>query len=262
MKIQIYILILSLNFGCSGQPENSINETLSISEKNIEYPDGLMESKNKNPIHNLKQLSIVEESKNYKTVKEEILILRNQLESKGIEIDSFGKYFKESLLNKIIPFWEGTSWSFEGHTSKPGIGEIACGYFVSTTLKDIGLNLNRYSLAQQSPINEAKSLALNSEVKEFSEKTNLENISAMKKYLKEGIHFIGFDQSHVGFILKEKDNLYLIHSNYMDEVGVEIEQIEESEVFKSYSKLYIVELSTNKHLLAHWGGNKRIEITK
>ncbi|MEM6963429.1 MAG: hypothetical protein AAF573_01605 [Bacteroidota bacterium] len=122
--------------------------------------------------------------------------------------------------------------------------------------------MNRHKLAQQSPINEARSLALNSEVKEFSEQSKQDNILAIKQYLKEGIHFIGFDESHVGYILKRNKELYLIHSNYINAVGVEIEHIEASEVFDSYSKFYIVQLSTNEELLNCWKNKKEIEIIK
>lgn len=47
------------------------------------------------------------------------------------------------LLDSIIPFWYKTVWSFEGHSEVPRQGEIACGYFVSTTLLHAGLKLNR-----------------------------------------------------------------------------------------------------------------------
>lgn len=177
-------------------------------------------------------------------------------------VDSLSRLFRVSLLNEIIPFWEETRWSFEGHTAQPGSGTIACGYFVSTTLQDIGLNVNRYALAQQSPENEAKSLAIAREVKEFSAGSVAENIAAINEYLKEGIHFIGFDGSHVGYILKEQNGLYLIHSNYLNAAGVEIEPVGQSEVFRSYSRYYIVELSTNESLLHCWIKNKAIQIMK
>ena len=262
MKFQIYLLILIMNFGCSGQSEKSNSDRVKIPETEIELSTNLDSIKNLHRIKNLKELSIVEESNNYETIKRKIDFKRNQIELKNLQIDSISKIFEESLINKIIPFWEGTEWSFEGHTSKPKSGKIACGYFVSTTLQDIGLNLNRYRLAQQSPINEARSLSVNTEVKEFSKESKTDNILAIKQYLKEGIHFIGFNESHVGYILKKNGELYLIHSNYINAVGVEIEQIEESEVFDSYSKFYIVQLSTNKKLLNYWKYKREIEIIK
>ena len=260
MKLQLYIIILLLTVGCKEQPNQSNakkgivpdEKVLEITEETQQKDDPLIKS--------LAELRLDKESQNYEAVKRAIEKDRIQLHAKDLKQDSLSKVFEVSLLNKILPFWEGTAWSFEGHTSKPTSGTIACGYFVSTTLQDIGLNVNRYKLAQQSPINEARSLAINTVVKVFSEGSNAQNIASINKYLEEGIHFIGFDQNHVGYILKKKDNLYLIHSNYLDARGVEIEEIEKSKVFKSYSKFYIVELSTNEDLLQHWINQQQIKI--
>ncbi len=202
-----------------------------------------------------------DKGRSYEEVRKSVETKRKELRSKD-ELDSLSRQFKESLLHRVIPFWEGTMWSFEGHTSQPQKGEIACGYFVSTTLKHIGLNINRYQLAQQSPINEAKSLVLESEILIFEEETVEENIRSITEKLPEGIHFIGFDESHVGYILKEKERLCLIHSNYTGKMQVEIEPIERSTVFKSYSKFYIVPLSTNKSLLKKWIHKEEIIIVK
>lgn len=57
-------------------------------------------------------------------------------------------YLTEKLLNTIVPHWYGTKWDYNGHTNIPGEGLIACGYFVSTTMKHVGFNLNRFRLAQ------------------------------------------------------------------------------------------------------------------
>ena len=54
-----------------------------------------------------------------------------------------------SMIDSIFPAWMGTNWDFNGTSNVPKQGEIACGYFVSTTLKHVGFNLNRYKLAQQ-----------------------------------------------------------------------------------------------------------------
>ena len=63
------------------------------------------------------------------------------------------------------------------------------------------------------------------------------------------------------YIIKEKGNLYLIHSNYLSG-KVEIEQIEHSEVFASYTKYYIVEISTNNEFIESWIKKKEIIIIK
>lgn len=211
-------------------------------------------------IPNLKALHQVPDGQSYEQVKQ--TIHQERLALKSDDTTALSLLFKQALVHQIIPFWEGTPWSFEGHTSIPQSGEIACGYFVSTTLKHVGLNINRYHLAQQSPINEAKSLAIKIAVKEFAETTTTRNIQAIQAYLKEGIHFIGFDQNHVGFILKEKGALYLIHSNYFNGMGVSIEPIETSAVFQSFERFYITALSTNPHLLAYWHHRTEVPIVK
>lgn len=251
MKLHLCIVVILFNLGCSGQSDHSVLNPSAQKET----------ATSKNPgISSLAAVHMVKASENYASVKKSISTEREQLISKDLTLDSLGRIFKTSLLNKILPFWEGTEWSFEGHTSQPRVGKIACGYFVSTTLQDIGLQVNRYALAQKSPIDEAKILAVGMEVKEFSEPTTLKNIAAIKEYLKEGIHFIGFDQSHVGYVLKEKGDLYLIHSNYIGAAGVQIERMEQSGVFKSYGKFFIVELSTNESLLEYWVAGKEIKI--
>jgi len=63
-------------------------------------------------------------------------------------LDSVSHYFLNTLLNNIVPHWYGTTWAYEGHTNVPVQGEIACGYFVSTTLRHFGFKLNRYKMAQ------------------------------------------------------------------------------------------------------------------
>ena len=95
----------------------------------------------------------------YSQTKQSIEIQRKNLSnqykslSDSIEktefLDSVSEIFTKKLLSDIIPYWYGTEWDFNGYTSQPQKGKIACGYFVSTTLRDMGLNLNRYELAKK-----------------------------------------------------------------------------------------------------------------
>jgi len=259
MNVFFKFLILFTFLSCNAQTKNddAKNNIVADTIKSSELVD-IKTKKTTTKIFSLKELKLPKDlSKSYSWVKKDIENIRASLIKKELSKDTLSHIFKTLLLNRIIPYWENTTWSFEGHTSQPAVGEIACGYFVSTTLKDVGLSIDRYKLAQQSPINEAKSLALKTDIIEINEVTKEKNIDKIQKELKEGIHFIGFDKSHVGYILKEKGNLYLIHSNYITG-KVEIEQIENSEVFASYSKYYIVELSTNNEFIESWIKKKKI----
>jgi len=181
-------------------------------------------------------------------------------QKKNAKTDSISFIFENALVNQIIPYWYGTPWDFNGHTNIPNKGKIACGYFVSTTLKHLGLNLNRYKLAQQLPIHEAKSLSLGKEVLEINGENFEKSFEKIKTTLKNGIYFIGLDGSHVGFILKRKKEIFFIHSNYGTPQEVVIERAKESEVLKSFTHFYISELSTNTKLMKHWKTNTNIPV--
>ena len=251
-KIYDFILLIILIGACTEIPEQEINTTV-ISTASLAI---------KQEKKSLKEYGIQlkpDSTKTYAQVKLDLSQERQRLKSKDITQDSLAKIFTNHLVNKIIPYWYGTSWSFEGHTSKPGVGEIACGYFVSTTLRDLGLNINRYKLAQQAPINEARTLQLSDSLLVVKGRSD-ETIKTLQKQLKEGIYFIGFDQNHVGYILKRDEALFLMHSNYIASEGVLLERIETSEVFASYNRFYIAALSTNSALLKQWLNGVAIQV--
>ena len=82
----------------------------------------------------------------------------------------------------------------------------------------------------------------------------------LKDTLAEGIYFIGFDQSHVGYIHRKGDELILIHSNYINAQGVIREDVESSMVFNAYDRIYIAPISSNMALLTKWLPNEPIRI--
>ncbi len=196
----------------------------------------------------------------YTGSKKSVATSKSRIRLDRISEDSLSHLFTNLLTDHIIPHWLGTPWSFEGHTSIPGSGEIACGYLVSTTLKDMGFNLDRYKFAQQLPIHEAKTLALGKPLLEINSNSTDERIAILQDTLKEGIYFLGFDQNHVGYIQKKNNDLFVIHSNYIGAEGVVIEGIEDSQVFTYYSRIYIADISRNKTLLTKWVRNEVVQV--
>lgn len=164
----------------------------------------------------------------------------------------------EQLVNVIIPFWYGTKWSFDGYTSTPTEGEIACGYFVSTTLKDVGFNVNRYKLAQQRPDLEAKSIQLSDNIKTINNMLVKDLKNYFLKNKKNGVYFVGLD-FHVGYLLKTQNELFFIHSNYINNAGVVIEIAENSRAFSS-NVYYIADITNNNQLIAKWLLNETIKV--
>ncbi len=233
-------VILLVGFCCCSYSVNENKTKTAIVEAQM-----IVEEKESN------WMKAYDSTKSYLKLKSELNLIRNQVAQQTITDDSLSQLFSHLLVYQIIPYWYGTSWDFEGHTSTPLQGDVACGYFVSTTLRDLGINLNRYKLAQQSPLYEAKSLQIEGVVNKLTESSIDDYVSKINDTLKEGIYFLGFGEGHVGFLYKEKSNIYIIHSNYM-KGEVMVEPIEKSDVFNSYSFFYIVALSTNKILLNKW----------
>ena len=72
-----------------------------------------------------------------------------------------------TIYSDLFPSWYGTAWDFNGTTEIPRQGKIACGYFVSTVLRDAGLKVERAQLAQQASENIILSLIRDSYVRRF-----------------------------------------------------------------------------------------------
>lgn len=177
--------------------------------------------------------------------------------NKNKAIDSASKYLYYKLINDIVPHWYGTTWDFNGHTNIPNDGLIACGYFVSTTLKHLGLNLNRYKIAQQAGLHEAIALQPKNKLKIYSNKTFSELKEKLNAIYTDGIYFVGLD-NHVGYVLIKDKDIYFIHSSYCDNKVV-IELAETSPCFRS--NLYVfAEITTNDDLIKKWIFNEALVI--
>jgi hypothetical protein len=163
------------------------------------------------------------------------------------------KYFVSAVADSIIPYWYGTKWDFDGVTQIPGKGAIACGYFVSTVLRDAGLKLNRVAMGQSASETITKQLAREKDIKLFYNKP----LPLFINYIKEkgfGLYLAGLD-CHVGFILNDGSDIWFIHSKWFAETAVVKELAATSSVLY-YSKYRMIgKISNNKTLLLQWLSN-------
>lgn len=169
-----------------------------------------------------------------------------------------GEDLENYLINQIIPFWYGTPWDFNGYTDVPNQGEIACGYFVSTTLQHVGININRYHLAQQGGLNEAKSLAISEE--NYETIYSIDKLkSALKDRYTDGLYFVGLD-NHVGYLYIKHGEYYFIHSNYIDD-KVMIQKALTAPAFQS--NVYVIaKITTNDLLLNKWRKGELFQVVR
>lgn len=166
----------------------------------------------------------------YEEFKAEIVATREKINVEYINADSAGKdslikYSQEFLRNitlEVFNYWYGTPWDFNGITQVPNQGKIACGYFVTTVIRDVGFDIPRSAWGQLP--SETMIKKINPSVKRFSNKP----IAQVSEYLKnrpDGIYVVGMD-THVGFVSKEGKQIKFIHSNYYQaEKGVMSENL-------------------------------------
>ncbi len=113
-------------------------------------------------------------------------------------------------VRTIIPFWYGTKWDFNGTSQTPGEGAIACGYFVSTVLRDAGLKVERVSLARQASEKIIKTLVGEAYIRRFSNTSVRRFVESIRKD-GDGIYVVGLDY-HVGLAVCDGGQVSFVHA--------------------------------------------------
>ncbi|MBI34253.1 MAG: hypothetical protein CMP67_02710 [Flavobacteriales bacterium] len=157
------------------------------------------------------------------------------------------------MTDSVFPDWMGTKWDFNGISNTPGKGMIACGYFVSTTLKHIGFNLNRYKLAQQGASTVVDVLCGENQMKSVTE---ADVIQKVKSRGNNRLYVVGLDY-HVGFLAVENNIVYFIHSDYLNGMVV-CEKASDSISFSSTNAYVYGELTNNQTLFTKWKSGIKI----
>jgi hypothetical protein len=173
-------------------------------------------------------------------------ILYKKTENKEIILNNARQYVVTSIIQNLFPHWYDTPWTFYGKTRTPKKGSIACGYFVTTILTDVGFKI---PLEKWAKLASESFIIKLSQVKRFSNKS----ISEIETYLYsqgDGLYLVGLD-CHVGFLLVKDKSVKFIHSNYYKpEIGVMSENIYEKNPFadskyRVIGKLFSSEMMTN-----------------
>jgi len=159
-------------------------------------------------------------------------------------------FVTRSIYAEIFPSWYGTPWDFNGTTEMPQQGKIACGYFVSTVLRDAGWKVHRTRLAQQASENIILSLTTDSHVKRFRRVGIDDFVDAVKKW-GPGIYVVGLD-IHTGFIVNTGDDVYFIHSSYVEPYKVIREKAIESKILASSNYRVLGKISADDQLIEKW----------
>jgi len=173
----------------------------------------------------------------------------NQLAQKEI-LQRARRIFTNSIDKNIFPAWYGTDWDFYGTTEKPGEGKIACGYFVSTVLRDAGVKVNRVSLAQQASENIIKSLTTKPFISRYRN-VSLEKFVGEVEKLGAGLYVVGLD-FHVGFLYHDGAEVYFVHSSYVEPSETIKEKAASSPILGASTYRIVGKISDDDALILKW----------
>jgi hypothetical protein len=162
-------------------------------------------------------------------------------------------YLFKLIDEDIYNYWAGTPWDFYGKTQQPKTGSIACGYFVTTTLTDLGFKIDRVGLAECRSGDMIKKLCVG--IHSFNSLTKLD--SYLAKQPVNSVFIIGLD-FHTGYVIKNATGCYFFHSYYLKNIGVVREKIDESQALSTNKFFMIGSLTANENLLRKWVANKPV----
>lgn len=190
----------------------------------------------------------------YTTAKANVAKKKKELKEKYNHGKLSNKDLEEAFItlitDSIFPYWYGTTWNFYGTTRQPGTGTIACGYFVTTTLEDAGVTLQRVKLAQCASQKIIKSLITKNKTTVFSNAPFQNFLSHLKKEGK-GLYIVGLD-SHVGFIFNDSTDIYFIHAKWANPKAVVKEPAVTSGILSGSKYKIIGKLSSDEVFLKRW----------
>lgn len=232
-------LLFACEFSQSESKENGI-KAVRLEEKIAAFIE---------EVRPVEKLDTAKHLEKYQLLKQAIGERRGDARKNGQTTKEARDYLFEILSDSIFPYWYGTTWDFNGITQTPRKGDIACGYFVTTTLRDVGIQLQRYKLAQQGAADIAKKLCEPNSIKWFKSVESLANHLESKG--ENQLYVIGLDY-HVGFVLRENGESYFVHSNYIDRMGVIREKLESSAAIGASKAFVVGNLLENEDLLRAW----------
>ncbi|NUP11844.1 MAG: hypothetical protein HOW73_37830 [Polyangiaceae bacterium] len=108
---------------------------------------------------------------------------------------------------------------------------MACGYYVTTVLRDVGFKVERRKLAQQPSEQIVRTLSPEDSIMRFRKGDSKLVVSEIEER-GEGLYVVGLD-NHVGFLLHDGNKVEFCHASYVDPAEVRCEDPLKSKAFAS-----------------------------
>jgi hypothetical protein len=158
------------------------------------------------------------------------------------------EYLLKTITTDFFNHWYGTEWDFNGTTRTPREGKIACGYFITTVLSDVGFKIPRVYWAQQA--SEYYIKRMTSDIKRYSN-VSIEKVMTYFQGREDGLYVVGLD-SHVGFVYKRGKKLQFVHASYYNpKEGVKSENLDSKNPL-SESEYRVIGRIMDKEMVRKW----------
>ncbi|WP_196889870.1 hypothetical protein [Aureivirga sp. CE67] len=190
---------------------------------------------------------------NHKDYPNSLEVVKNQkdeLRKSKFNTEEFGNKFIDLIDKQIFPYWYGTHWDYNGITETPNKGSIACGYFVTTTLRDMGVPIKRVKMAQAASEKMIKTLVSKENIYRFSY-LNINEFERELNKIGDGLYIVGLD-NHTGFILSNEKGDFFIHSSGYYPWQVVKEKLSNSKFIIQSKYRVIGKISSDKKFISSW----------
>ena len=175
--------------------------------------------------------------------------IKNQSEKEEMMLSASDSliYYMDEAFN----YWYGTAWAYSGTSQIPGEGSVACGYFVTTVLRDVGFEVERRAWAQLASESLIRKLIDKKHIRIFAN-AELDDFLTAIQDMGDGMYIVGLD-THIGFLLCTNGYVYFIHSSQRGIAGVRKESAYRSKTLKKSKYRVVGKLSADtKKALKNW----------
>jgi hypothetical protein len=138
------------------------------------------------------------------------------------------------IIDSLAKYWLGTTWDFNGTTEQPRQGSIACGYFVTTLLRDAGYSVQRIKWAQA-----PSSVLIKNTCKQIKTYTALANVENYLAALPDKtLCIVGLD-FHTGFAYRVQGKCYFLHASWCAPTRVVVEEFSKCKAIQKNAAYYV-----------------------
>ena len=181
--------------------------------------------------------------------------------ARNLVVKDIRKLFIQTIVSRVIPFWEGTNSSdaLYDMSIEPGEGKISEAAFVVRVLSDAGLNLapNERTWVEASPeaiINKLLKGREGSIVR--IDRSEISQVDREFEFRGPGLYFVALDNKHRGFVHYDGKTKIFYHAKPGGKVVGE--PVKKSDEIIYADRVVIGKISANTNLLQRWSYNNPI----